>query len=220
MLAPVSRLRKDEIIELSKGRCKHGHSYLEHYNCWKLEKKNPEKIGFLDIEASNLKANFGIMLSYCIKEADGSKIWFDTITKKDAETDLDKRIVKHCIEDMKRFDRVIGHYSTKYDIPFIRTRALIHRLEFPEFGELNHTDVYYMAKRLLCLHSNRQNVIAEAIQGEDIKTSIAPIYWIKALQGDQKSIDYILDHNKKDVLQLEGNYNILEKYTKNLKKSI
>ncbi len=219
MLAPVANLRKDEIVALSKKRCKHGHTYLEHYGCYK-EEVEPEKIGFFDIEASDLKANFGIMLSYCIKDANSDKIWYDTINKKDLDADMDKRLVKHCIEDMKRFDRVIGHYSTKYDIPFVRTRALVWNLNFPEFGQLNHTDVYYMAKRLLCLHSNRQNVIAEAIQGEDIKTRITPYYWIRALQGRQDAIDYILDHNMKDVLQLEGNYNKLVAYTRRTKKSI
>jgi uncharacterized protein YprB with RNaseH-like and TPR domain len=121
---------------------------------------------------------------------------------------------------MRRFDRLVGHYSTKYDIPFVRTRALIHGLDFPTIGEINHTDTYYMAKRLLCLNSNRQGVVAEALQGDDIKTRIDPNHWIHALRGDKKSLDYILDHNKKDAIQLEGNYKALVKYTRNLKKSI
>ena len=213
------KMTKEELRVVSTKRCKHGHTYLEHYNCY-LEEVAPEKVGFLDIEASDLKANFGIMLSYCIKDANSDKIWFDTVNEKDLKGDLDKRLVTHCIEDMKRFDRVIGHYSTKYDIPFIRTRAIVWGLDFPRFGELNHTDTYYMAKRLLCLHSNRQNVVAEAIQGEDIKTRITPQYWIRALQGHKESIEYILDHNKKDVLQLEGNYNKLVQYSRKSIKSI
>ncbi len=221
MLAPVWRLSKDEIIRLAKQRCKHGHTYLEHYSCYETEQQDPEKIGFFDIEASNLKANFGIMLSYCIKERETDKIWYDVITKKDMESDiLDRRIVKHCIEDMMRFDRVIGHYSTKYDIPFVRTRALSLGLYFPEFGQLNHTDVYYMARRLLCLSSNRQGVIAETLTGEDIKTRIDSKHWIPALQGKKEALDYILDHNMKDVLQLQKNYEILRVFTKNIKKSI
>ena len=137
MLAPVMKMTKEELRVVSTKRCKHGHTYLEHYNCY-LEEVTPEKVGFLDIEASDLKANFGIMLSYCIKDANSDKIWFDTVNEKDLKGDLDKRLVTHCIEDMKRFDRVIGHYSTKYDIPFIRTRAIVWGLDFPRFGELNH----------------------------------------------------------------------------------
>lgn len=220
MLVPVEKLSKQEIIMLSKKRCKHGHSYLEHYSCYKTEHGGEERIGFFDIEASNLKANFGIMLSYCIKDSKSGEIFCDVITEKDLRNGLDKRIVTHCIEDMRKFDRLVGHYSTKYDIPFVRTRALTLGLDFPTIGEINHTDTYYMAKRLLCLNSNRQGVVAEALTGEDIKTRIDPNRWIHALRGDKKALDYILDHNKKDTIQLEKNYNILVKFTRNLKKSI
>jgi uncharacterized protein YprB with RNaseH-like and TPR domain len=220
MRAPIAQLSKPQLIMLGTKKCKHGHTYLEHYGCYRNEMEDPEKVGFLDIESSDLKANFGIMLSYCIKDAKSDKIWFDVITKKDLAGDLDKRLVKHCIEDMRKFDRLVGHYSTKFDIPFIRTRAITHGLDFPVVGEINHTDVWYMARRLLCLNSNRQGTVAEAIQNQDIKTRITPHYWIRALQGQQEALDYILDHNKKDVVQLEGNYNKLQAYSRNNKKSI
>lgn len=220
MLAPIIKMKKEEILMLSKKRCKHGHTYLEHYNCYKSEHGEEEKIGFFDIEASNLKANFGIMLSYCIKDGTTGKMFCDVITEKDMKNGLDKRLVTKCIEDMRKFDRLIGHYSTKYDIPFVRTRALSMGLDFPTIGEINHTDVYYMAKRLLCLHSNRQGVVAETLQGNDIKTRIDPKHWIPALRGDKKALAYILDHNKRDTIQLEGNYKALVRFTRNLKKSI
>jgi uncharacterized protein YprB with RNaseH-like and TPR domain len=218
--APVARLSKQDIVWLSNHRCKHSCTYLEHYNCYQNEIKNTEKMGFLDIETSNLKADFGIMLSYCIKEENSDNMLFDVITKKDMENGLDKRIVQGCINDMGKFDRVATYYGTGFDIPFIRTRALILKLNFPEYGALFHTDVYYMAKRLLCLSSKRQNVVAEAITGVDIKTRIEPKYWIPALQGDKKALDYILDHNKRDARQLESNYHALKVFATKNKKSI
>ena len=220
MKAPVAKLNKEEIIWLANHRCKHSSTYLEHYNCYTEEQKQPTKVGFFDIETSDLKANYGIMLSYCIKESDSKKIWFDTITKQDLAGDLDKRLVRHCVEDMRRFDVVIGHYSTKFDIPFVRTRALAWDLDFLKYGEIKHIDVWYMARSLLCLNSNRQGTIAETLQHEDIKSRITPYYWLRALQGRQEAIDYILDHNKRDVLQLEGNYKKLEAYSRKNQKRI
>jgi uncharacterized protein YprB with RNaseH-like and TPR domain len=220
MHAPVTRLKKDEVVWLGTHKCKHGHTYLEHYSCYKGEVEDTEKVGFLDIEASNLKANFGIMLSYCIKVRGKDEILCDVINKKDMSNGLDKRIVKNCIDDLRKFDRIVGHYSTKYDLPFIRTRALILGIDFPFYGEINHTDVYYMARHKLCLSSNRQGVIAEAVLGEDIKTRIEPKYWIPALQGDPESLAYILDHNKRDAIQLEGNYEKLECFVRRVNKSI
>jgi len=220
MSAPINTLSKKQLLWLYSHYCKHGHRYLDHYNCYEKESPPLEKVGFLDIEASNLKANFGILLSYCIKPAGSDDILCDLITKDDLDTVLDKRIVSSCIKNMRKFDRLVGHYSTRYDIPFLRTRAADHRLNFPTYGEIKHSDTYYMAKSKLCLSSNRQDVIAEILQHKNIKSRIDPNHWIKALRGDEDALAYILDHNKRDVVQLEKNYNRLIPYVKNIGKSI
>ena len=221
MLAPVTSMTKAEIYDLFNKCCRHGHPYLFHYNCYLKETGEKIKIGFLDIETSNLKADFGVVLSYCIKPYGHKDIIKRVIKPKEVRSkDMDKALIGDCIKDMRKFDRVITHYGTKFDIPYLRSRALIHGLRFPKYGEIHHTDTYYMAKRLLCIHSNRQNIIAEALTGRTCKTRIKYKYWTRALQGDQESLDYILDHNIKDVIELERNYKRLVPYTKQSKKSI
>ncbi len=208
-LNDLKMMKKKDIIELFKYKCRHGHNGFAHYNCYCTEERRVERIGFLDIEASNLKANFGIMLSWAIKPGDSDEVLYDVVEKADMEgTTLDSRIVASCIETMQQFDKVVGHYSTKYDIPFIRTRALALDLGhlFPKQGEMLHEDTYYMAKSKLCLHSNRQDCVAETIQHINIKTRIDPDHWIRALQGKKEALDYIVEHNIMDVLQLEQNY--------------
>lgn len=212
---------KREVIKLARYRCKHGHTALVHYNCYRQEANEPERIGYIDIECSNLKANFGIMLSYCIKVRDKNKIYHNVITKEELESgSLDKVLVQQCIDDMRKFDHLIGHYSSGYDIPFIRTRALYWGLTFPEYGEISHTDLYYLARRVLCLHSNRQDVIAETILGKTGKTRLNARHWIMALQGDAKALKYVLNHNKADVLDLEANHKALEGYVRKSNRSI
>lgn len=211
--APLAQMRKHDIIKLFRWKCKHGHTGVAHYNCYLRETQTPERVGFLDIEASNLKANFGIMLSYCIKPAGSKKILYGVVKKKDLVAGVeDKHLIKQCIADILKFDRIVTHYGTYYDLPFIRTRALMHGIPFPNYGDLVHTDAWKMAKKALCVHSNRQAVIAEALQGKTIKTRIKFKYWIHALQGDTKALQYILDHNKKDVIDLEKNYLALLPY--------
>lgn len=85
MPAPVARMKKSEIIWLSRNKCRHGHDYLSHYNCYIEENPDMARVGFLDIETSNFKANFGIMLTWCIKQKDGS-ILEDAITEKDLKS--------------------------------------------------------------------------------------------------------------------------------------
>jgi len=135
LIAPIHRLSKKELIWLGSHRCKHSHTYLEHYSCFLEE--NPsmeEKVGFLDIETSNLDANFGIILTWCIKIKDGniiSNMLNNNDFKQNGSSNMfriDKRIVRDLIDEILKLDRLVTHYGRKFDIPFIRTRALIDGL--------------------------------------------------------------------------------------------
>jgi len=201
------KIKKPNIEWLESHRCEHRHTYLEHYNCF-LKKGGKERIGFLDIEATNLDANWGIMLSYCIKDSESKKIYEDVITKKDINSkNEDKRIVENCIEDMMRFDRIVTWYGARFDIPYIRTRALILDIIFPQFGSQFHKDAWFISRAKLKLNSNRLETVARSILGKTQKTHLDPKYWRWAIRGDKKSLDYILDHNRKDVLDLEKIWN-------------
>lgn len=389
---------------LYENKCQHRHKYTVHFGCFLKNYNIKEKIGFLDIETSNLKANFGIVLCWCILDEKGH-IYEDWLTKKDILSgNEDKRVVGTCINTMLKFNRVVTHYgcltpghrvltsdlkwvdvsllktgdmllafdenrehhkqrkfvesevlqnvpvleecyeitlddgttltvtknhpflkhdgigagaghyewrtaeqlantlnskmhnhgisfnrilpvwdspqtneklrflgqirpnhllsqfnihklgtlrtqypkptkiiaikdvgkkmvcglgttsstyfsegfashNTYFDIPFLRTRALIHRLKFPEYGALWHTDAWKMAKSKLCLHSNRQGCVAEALQGKTIKTRIDHPSWRKATFGDKKAMAEVVDHCEKDVPDLKKNfYSLLPHY--------
>ncbi len=216
-----NQMTKKQLLERLNFKCKHGHNGIAHPNCYKTEKHIKEKIGFLDIETSNLKANFGIVYSYSIKVENSEKIYHRVITPQELKSKtMDKKVVSDCIKDMRKFDRIITHYGTKFDLPFLRTRAIIYNLKFPVYGELKHTDTYYLAKRLLCLHSNRQNIIAESLFGETIKTRLDNHHWVKGLQGNKKSLKYILNHNIADAIELERNYHKLVGYSKQTNRSL
>lgn len=221
MKAPVHRLKKIEIIWLANNYCKvHKHDYLQHYSCFLKENPNQERVGFLDIEASNLDADFGIMLSYCIKDANSSKIWEGIVDKKGLDKYLDKQVVTKCIEDMQKFDRVVTYYGMRFDLPFIRTRSIVHGIDFPNYSSLVHTDVYFMARNKLKLSSNRLENVSRIVLGETNKTRIDAKYWVKALRGDKKSLNYILEHNRYDVIDLEKVYNKLLNFSNKTNTSI
>jgi len=213
-------MKKDELLELFRGRCKHGHTYAEHPNCYMKEKKSDIKVGYFDIETSNLKANFGIILSYAIKVKGEKTIYSDTIKKEELMNGtLDKRLVKQCIEDLKKFDVIMGYYSTKFDIPFVRSRALYWKIDFPKYGELKHKDIWYMVRSKMCLHSNRLESACKHL-GIIGKTHIEGKYWTMALTGDEKSLNYILDHNKKDVIILEKLHNRIKIFVRDINRSM
>lgn len=217
---PVWRMSKQEIIALAKWRCKHRETGLSHYNCYLKEAKVSEKLGFIDIECSNLSADFGIVLSYAIADGSSNKIYKRCITKNELKTCLDKKVVESCIKDMSKFDRLVGYYSSRFDIPFLRTRAIALGLDFPEVGFMYHNDLYFTVRNKLKLSRNRLDVACEALFGSTIKTKIKPTHWIRALMGEKEALKYILDHNVRDVKELKRLYFALLKYRRDTNTSI
>lgn len=219
-LINIKRANNKQYQWLYEHRCEHRHRYTIHFNCFLKEFDINERIGFLDIETSNLKANFGIVLCWCLLD-DSGNLYEDWLTKDDFDSGWeDARVISNCIDVLKTFDRVITHYGTYFDIPFLRTRAMIHGLAFPKHGELYHTDVWKMAKSKLCLHSNRQDVIAESLYGKTVKTRISHPDWRKAMMGIQESTLNVLKHCEKDVEDLCKNYNSLLPYCNIVRSSI
>jgi len=216
----IARIKKSELIKMNNWRCKHGETGLSHYQCWLREHPDTERIGFLDIECSNLDADFGIVLTYCIKIKDEDKIYERTITPRDLRTCLDKRVIEQCVKDLKNFDRVITYYGSRFDIPFLRTRAISLGVPFPGFGELLHNDVYFAARGRLCMSSKRLDNVCRTLFGATEKTRIEPKYWIKALMGDKESLEYLSDHCRRDVIELERVYNALMGFTRKTDNSI
>ena len=109
----LATLRKGELIWMATHRCQHRHLYIEHPSCYEREilEQSREKIGFLDIETFNLEANFGIMLSYCIKISGKDEIIERLITTKELRSqEMDKPVVSQCVRDIQQFDRIVGHY--------------------------------------------------------------------------------------------------------------
>jgi uncharacterized protein YprB with RNaseH-like and TPR domain len=204
MITPIWKLRKSELVWLSKHKCKHNHTYLAHYNCYCTEIPNKEeRIGYLDIETSNLNADYGIVLCYCIKVHNRKKIFVRAIKRKELYSGVfDKELLKDCVRDMRKFDRIITFYGARFDIPFLRTRSVALGTDFPHYGEINHTDIYPIIKYKFKLHRNRLMNSCETIVGKTDKTVISPTHWLRCLQGHTQDMKYVVDHCERDVHDL------------------
>ena len=101
---------------------------------------------FLDIESDGLKADFSTMLTWAIKAKDGPVI-SDIITKEELFNGLiDRRIVKSCVEELKKYRIVCSYFGKGFDLPFLRSKAFHYGLDFPDYGEIYHFDLYYWVK--------------------------------------------------------------------------
>ena len=175
---------------------------------------------YLDIETTNLRADFAYMVSWAIKVKGLDLVFSDVITKEEIFNEVfDKRIVESLINRLKTFKRVYGYYSTKFDIPFARTRALKWDIEFPPYGLIQHQDIYYLVKSKLCLSRNRLEAVCEFL-GIKGKTKLEGGIWVRAAVGNKKCLEYILKHNIADVKILERAHKRIMKYAGIQKRSL
>lgn len=166
------------------------------------------KVAYFDIETTNLDANMAVMITACIKPQGGKTIQF----YKGRTGSNDKELVKAVRDELEKYDIIVGYYHLGFDIPFINSRLLYWNLK-PLEKKLQ-IDVYRIAKKTFKLTSRRLAAVTEFLKIRG-KTRIDFEEWLKAaLDGDKKSIAYILEHNVADVEILERllerlKYNVL-----------
>lgn len=225
MKAPIKKLKKSEVEWLFEHKCKHSHNYLEHYNCFLEERpESPvtERIGFLDIETSNLKASFGYVISYCIKEKGGG-ILERLISPREIKSGVfDEDLLKQFYTDISRFQRICVYWGKdrRHDVPFLRTRSLKAGTDFPLYRDICVVDLYDWAKNKLSLHGYKLEIVCREL---DIPAKGHPLdgkTWVRAMAGDQGALDYILEHNREDVVCMEPLYNRLEPFMRNTRVTI
>lgn len=218
-------MTKQEILKYSRLMCAHSHPYLSHPNCLEKVVNHQEKVGFLDIETSNFSASFGVVITWCIKEQNG-KIIEGFLSEGDYDEPMgfyDKRIMTECVEAMRKFDRLVVYWGKdrRFDIPFLRTRAVSMGIEFPLYQEGIVNDLYDIVKNKFKFG---RNSLASACMQLGIKakeTDISPDMWIKATIGrDKESTQYILQHNREDVISTELLWDRISNYASTPKTSI
>lgn len=112
------------------------------------------------------------------------------------------------------------YYGARYDVPFLRTRCLHHGLDFPPFGSIFHTDVYFAVRSKLKLYRNRLEAACDLLGIPSKGHRLTPKVWMAAATGDKKAIDFVLAHNVEDVISLEMLWNRLTGHSRVTKTSI
>ena len=226
MIAPVKALKKFEVEWLGSNYCKHRHTYLEHYDCFIKEAPDTspfhERVGFFDIESTGLKADFAYVFSWAIKKADGKIIGRVLRPDEIKKGIFDRDLMKELCEALPQFHRVVVHYGgdRRFDLPFVRTRAIKYGLDFPLYKQIAVSDTWLIAKNKLKLRSNRLGVLCEFFGITAKEHPMNPEVWMRALMGDKKALAFIWKHNTEDVVSTEKLYNLIKDYVPRDKRSI
>jgi uncharacterized protein YprB with RNaseH-like and TPR domain len=201
----IRRLKKSELVRLTTTRCKHHHTLLEHPKC---DPRPQETVAFLDFETSNLSADFGIIFSYALKPL-GKPTILRVLRPDEIKRGIyDKELIRECGVDILKFDRIVTYYGSdrRFDLPFVRTRAVHWNVPFPTYKSVKSTDVYSWVKAKLKLSRNR---LQNACDFFGIPAKHHPLLadtWFKAMNGNPKALAYIKAHNEEDVVSLEALY--------------
>ena len=221
MPIPIAQLSKQKIVELAHWHCSHKHSGIDHYSCWLREGEPQEKTCILDLETSNLDAPFGILLTWGIKTYGKDEFFINGITKKDLVGDsLDRRLIKECVDKLSEYAVVITYNGTRFDLKWLRAKALHYNLDFPPYGSIRHIDLYFIVKnRLKIGWSSLEN--ACNYLGIAGKTRIDPEPWLSAMtKADTQALEEIIYHNEMDLAITERLFDRLKPYAKIIRRSI
>jgi uncharacterized protein YprB with RNaseH-like and TPR domain len=169
-----------------------------------------------DIEASNLAADFGIVLCVGFKEVGKGEAEVLNILdySKGDLIEAERKLLKNVTKRLLDSEIWLTHFGTWYDIPFLNTRLLYHRLPIIPPSH-PHVDTWKISKNRLKLRNNRLITISEFLGTKEEKNSIKPEQWIRALGGHRASMDYIVEHCRRDVEVLEEAYMLLRPLTPN-----
>ncbi len=156
-----------------------------------------------DVETSNLNADFSVLLTACIKPFGQDSIVFraDEYDAWDNDRDNDYDITRDIAEELRKHAVVIGHYSQRFDIPFLRFKMTKHGLE--PLPQMFGIDTWRIAKNNFKMSSRRLDSLASAFD-LGAKYPVEGKVWMKAAySGSREAMDKIVAHNIVDVEILE-----------------
>jgi uncharacterized protein YprB with RNaseH-like and TPR domain len=167
------------------------------------------KVGIFDLETSSLYANSGIVLCGCVKSyghpgvvtvrADEFPSW------KSHKSD-NREVVKAIMAELDKYDILVAHNGQFFDKAWLNSACLKYGFN-PSLRWAKTIDPVHAARRHLRLTRNSLTAILDYFDIAESKTPIRFECWQQAaLDGDKKSMGYIVEHCHRDVIALEKVY--------------
>lgn len=173
----------------------------------------------VDLETSDLDANKAVLLVACIKSSLTKEMICLRIDDEDKTSwdrglrGEDRYIVGNTAAILAEHDVVVAHNGTRFDLPFLRTRLLRHRL--PRLPDLKVVDPCSILFRKFKMQSNSLAAAIDFLELREKKTPLSVSVWMDAiLNGSKVALDKIEKHCIQDVKALEGVFNAVKPYIK------
>lgn len=211
MRTEIAKLKKEEIIWLAEHSCKHRHTFLSHFRCFKSYTK--PRVIFLDLEVSPQQSmTYGkfheasilsvvrpqYIFCFSYKEIDSKKTKVVSLTdfplyKKDPHNDRD--VVKALYEVIAGADYIIAH-NIAFDIKMAKARFIKHNLE--PLKKLKTICTLKLARKIASFPSNTLKELALFL-GVGEKMEAGKTLWQRIyLYQDKKAWKAMKLYNKVD----------------------
>lgn len=161
-----------------------------------------------DLECSSLNADYGIILCVGFKYIGTGRVEVISIADFplfERDPSNDRELCKAISKRLMESDGWVTWFGTYFDIPFINSRLLYHRLPTIPANH-PHVDGWRTAKNRLKLRNNRLNTVQDFLGLSVEKDAVKGPIWVRALTGDPRALRYVINHCRKDVLVLEEAY--------------
>lgn len=120
----------------------------------------------------------------------------------------DKAMLQKFIEVADVATELVGHNGDRFDLAWIRTRCLFHKI--PMFPKYTTIDTLKVARQKFRFNSNRLNYIADFLGiGQKIKTEYS-LWKDILLRKDKVAMEKMIKYCKKDVTLLERVFKALQ----------
>lgn len=121
----------------------------------------------------------------------------------------DKNLLELFIPELNKADFIVGHNADRFDLPWIRTRALLHGIDMhPKYASV---DTYKVAKYNFNFPSNKLNDIGLYLGlGEKLPSGIK-LWDDVVLKQNPEALEKMIAYCNQDVILLEKVYNSLKK---------
>lgn len=134
----------------------------------------------------------------------------------------EKDLLVALIDELKKYDLLIGHNINNFDLGFLRTRAYRHNVPFPLNPITYDTMPAFRRVRMRTIlnavgkPTASLAMIADFLGVKQEKTSIFPVEWWQAIWGSEtermEAMNNIIDHCAKDVRMNAEVYQLLLPY--------
>lgn len=124
----------------------------------------------------------------------------------------DKSMLEKFIKQANQADEIVGHNGDRFDLPWLKTRCLFHRI--PTFPEYTTVDTLKLAKKFR-FNSNRLDYIAKFL-GVGAKMDTGGFGLWKAIVREKcgASLKKMVEYCEQDVRVLELVYNEIRPHVK------